>query len=174
MEAHSTHIPFDMMNDSATHAYLAVTSLTSWSNSMTALHVGEGTAPLPTFSFITAAGAPRPSIPSLGVDLPSQVRCRSRVVRLPNHSEPQHLRHTAGILTGPSQLPRHAVCLSSCEGPVRITAAARRCCGSNRFWGSAPERRLSSLKNWGAVKWLYMNISTYASPLQLGADVLGS
>ena len=77
MEAHSTHIPFDIMNESATHAYLAVTSLTSWSNSMTALHVGEGTAPLPTFSFITAAGAPRPSIPSLGVDLPSQVRCRS-------------------------------------------------------------------------------------------------
>ena len=68
-------------------------------------------------------------------------------MRLPNHSEPQHLRHTAGILTGPSQLPRHAVCLSSCEGPVKIPAAARRCCGSNRFWGSAPERRLSSLKN---------------------------
>ena len=76
MVARSTHITCAIMKHCATHAYLAVTSLTSWSNSMTALHEGEETAPLPTFLFITTAVAPRPSLLSLGVDLPCQVSCR--------------------------------------------------------------------------------------------------
>ena len=66
------------MKDCATHAYLLPSSLESWSNSTSSLHVGEEAAPLPKFLVITAAGAPRPSLLSLGVDLPCQVSCGSR------------------------------------------------------------------------------------------------
>ena len=66
------------MKDCATQAYLLPSSLESLSNSTSALHVGEEAAPLPKFLVITAAGAPRPSLLSLGVDLTSKVMCQSR------------------------------------------------------------------------------------------------
>ena len=71
-----------MKKDCATNAYLPTSRRTSWSNSTSPLLVVEARPRLLPSSLTTAAGAPRPSLLSLGVDLPSQVSCGSRACAL--------------------------------------------------------------------------------------------
>ena len=110
MGARSTHIPCAIMKDCATHAYLPVSQVRSLSKSTPPLLVGEETAPLPTFLFITAAGAPHPSILSLVDDLTSKVMCQSRheSMRMQNHRAGCDLRALAARSPAPSQEHAHA------------------------------------------------------------------